>query len=445
MHVQPGRAPNCAGAVVHLREQPRILDGSATADLGDQGLSVLTDWVGCVSRFRMYPTAAQQVALLEQCGHARYVWNLALEQWSMWTRDNGATPGFAEQCRQLTEARAAFDWLREGSQTVQQQALRDLDQAVKNFYAGTHRRPTWRKAGLHEGFRIVGSQAGRVEQLSRKWARVLMPKVGWVRFRLSRAIPDAKSYRITRDQMGRWHLAFAAIPPPIPAPGTGEVVGVDRGVAVAAALSTGELLTCPGLSNREEERLKQLQRRVARCRRGSRRRQRLKAAIAKLCARARDRRKDWVEKTSTDLARRFDVIRIENLRIAQMTRRPKPRPDAKRAGGYLPNGRRAKAGLNRGILANGWGLLIQRLEHKAAGRVERINPAYTSQTCSVCGHRAPGNRESQAVFRCVACGHQANADVNAAANIAAGRAVSARRETPPRVSPKREPQHATSA
>jgi transposase len=197
-----------------------------------------------------------------------------------------------------------------------------------------------------------------------------VPKVGWVRFRLSRAVPDAKSYRITRDRMGRWHIAFAAIPEPIPAPGTGEVVGIDRGVTVSAALSTGELLTCPGLSDREQDRLKRLQRRLARCRPGSNRRRRVKAAIAKLVA---------------------------------------------------------------------------RLEHKAAGRVEKVNPAYTSQTCNVCGHCAPDNRESQAVFRCVACGHRANADVNAAVNIAAGRAVSARRETPPRVSPKREPQHATSA
>jgi len=398
-----------------------------------------------MSRFRMYPTPAQQAALLEQCGHARYVWNLALEQWSMWTRDKGPMHGYVEQSRQLTEARGAFGWLRAGSQTVQQQALRDFDQAAKNFHAGTHRRPTWRKVGLHEGFRIVGAQAGRVERLSRKWARVLVPKVGWVRFRLSRPVPDAKSYRITRDRTGRWHLAFAVIPPPIPAPGTGEVVGVDRGITVSAALSTGELLTCPGLSEREQERLKLLQRRLARCRRGSNRCRRAKAAIAKLLARARDRRKDWVEKTSTDLARRFDLIRVEDLRVAQMTRRPKPKPDPDRPGAYLPNRRRAKAGLNRGILANGWGLLVQRLEHKAAGRVEKINPAYTSQTCSVCGHCAPGNRENQAVFRCVACGHQANADVNAAVNIAAGRAVSARRETPVRVSLKREPQLATSA
>jgi transposase len=398
-----------------------------------------------MSRYRLYPTPAQQAALLEQCGHARYVWNLAHEQWSMWTRDKGPTPGYIEQARQLTEARAAFDWLRAGSQTVQQQALRDFDQALKNFYAGTHRRPTWRKAGLHEGFRIVGPQALRWVKLNRKWAAVNVPKVGWVRFRLSRPVPDAKSYRINRDRAGRWHIAFAAIPPPIPAPGTGEVVGVDRGVTVSAALSTGELLSCPGLTDREQVRLKHVQRRLARCRRGSKRGRRVKAAIAKLQARAADRRRDWVEETSTNLARRFDVIRVEDLRVAQMTRRPKAKPDPGRPGAYRPNRRRAKAGLNRGILANGWGLLVQRLEHKAAGRVEKVKPSYTSQTCSVCGHCTPDNRENQAVFRCTACGHRANADVNAAVNIAAGRAVSARRETPPPVSPKREPQHATSA
>jgi transposase len=392
----------------------------------------------------MYPAPAQQAALLKQCGHARYMWNLALEQWSMWTRDKGPTPGYVEQARQLTEARAAFDWLRAGSQTVQQQALRDFNQAVTSFHAGTHQRPTWRRAGLHEGFRIVGAQATRIENLNGKWAKVLVPKVGWVRFRLSRAVPAAKSYRITWDRVGRWHIAFAVVPLPISAPGTGELVGVDRGVTVSAALSTGELLTCPGLSDRGQGRIKQLQRRLSRCRLGSNRYRRVKGAIAKLHARAADRRKNWVEKTSTWLARRFDIIRVEALRIAQMTRRPKPRPDPERPGAYVPNGRRAKARLSQRILTNGWGELIRRLEHKAPGRVEKVSPAYTSQTCSVCGHCASENRKSQAAFRCVACGHQANADVNAAINIAAGRAVSARRETPERVPSKREPQHATS-
>ena len=388
-------------------------------------------------RFRLYPSAAQEVLLLEQCGHARYVWNLGLEQRLMWARWKGPTPGFNAQAAQLTEARRVEPWLAYGSQTVQQQALRDLDQAWRQFFAGTHRRPTWRKAGEHEGFRIVGPQALRVRQDNRARSSVLVPKIGWVSFKRSRALVDWKSYRITRDRAGRWHIAFAAIPDPIPAPGTGGVVGVDRGVTVAVALSTGEMTSPAGLSMKEAERLLRLQRRLARARRGSNRRRWVRTLIGQLKSRDGDRRKDWVEKTTTGLARRFDVIRVENLNVKGMTRS---------ARGTMANpGRNVaqKAGLNRGILKSGWGLLAGRLEQKAPGRVEKVKAAYTSQTCNACKHIASESRKSQATFVCVACGHRANADVNAARNIAAGHAVAARGDL--RVlarSVKREPQHA---
>ncbi len=132
-----------------------------------------------------------------------------------------------------------------------------------------------------------------------------------------------KSYRVTWDRAGRWHVAFAVIPGPVPAPDNGQVVGVDRGVAVSAALSTGELLHCPALTARERTRLRRLQRTLARARRGSNRRGRVKRAIARLRARETDRRKDWAEKTSTGIARRFDLIRVENLQIGNMTRSAK--------------------------------------------------------------------------------------------------------------------------
>jgi putative transposase len=114
------------------------------------------------------------------------------------------------------------------------------------------------------------------------------------------------------------------------------------------------------------------------------------------------------------------VIRVEDLKIGNMV-------GSARGTVEVPGTNvRAKAGLNRAIHTAGWGLLVTRLEHKAAGRVEKINPAYTSQTRNACGHRAAGNRESQAVFRCRACGHTDHADVNAARNIAVGRTVTAR-------------------
>jgi transposase len=248
-----------------------------------------------------------------------------------------------------------------------------------------------------------------------------VPKAGWVRFRWSRAVsPDVKSYRVTMDRAGRWHVAFAAVPEPVPAPGNGQVVGIDRGVVVAAALSTGKLLRCPGLTVREQARLRRLQRTLARAKRGSNRRGRVKHSIARLRARETDRRKDWVEKVSTGIARRFDLIRVEDLKITNMTQSAK--------GTWEAPGRnvRQKSGLNRGILRSGWGLLVRRLEDKAPGRVEKVNAAFTSQRCSACGQVDPKSRESQARFVCTACGFACHADVNAAINIAAGHAVTAR-------------------
>jgi putative transposase len=388
-----------------------------------------------MSRYRLLPTPEQASVLVKHCRDARYVWNLAVEQQRHW-QPGRKTPGFVEQCAQLTAARAEHDWLAAGSQTVQQQALRDFGQAMGNFFAGTHRRPTWRKGGVHEGFRQVAVKPHHIEYLNRRSARVWVPKVGWVRFSLSRPVPGGvKSYRVTRDRAGRWHVAFAHIPDPIAGPGTGSVVGIDRGVVVSAALSTGELLCSPGLSPGETRRLTVLQRRLARAKRGSGRRARTKLAIAKLKARERDRRRDWVEKATTDIARRFDTIRIEALDVRAMIR--SARGTVEQPGHLVAQ----KRGLNRGISRSYWGLLAARLQDKAQGRVEQIPAAFTSQRCSACGHVAPGNRKSQAVFECEACNTGAcNADVNAACNIAAGRAVTARGDFASRRSASREPQ-----
>ncbi len=378
-----------------------------------------------MSRYRLHPTPAQEAVLRDHCGHARYVWNLAVEQHSHWHPGRTGAPGYLEQCRQLTQARAAHPWLAAGSHTVQQQALRDFAQAMTAFFdpGNPAGRPSWRKAGRHEGFRIVGrGRQWDVRRVSRHVGQVWVPKAGWVRFRWSRAVPEgAKSYRVTMDRAGRWHIAFAVIPEPIPAPGHGQMVGIDRGVAVSAALSTGELLHAPALTARERTRLRRLERKLARARRGSERRSRVRLAIAQLRARETDRRTDWAEKTSTGIARRFDVIRVEDLQIGNMTR------SAKGTRGDPGRNVRQKAGLNRGILRSGWGLLVRRLEDKAPGRVEKIKPHYTSQRCSACGQVDRDSRESQAVFRCTACGFAGNADVNAAINIAAGHAVTARR------------------
>ena len=376
-----------------------------------------------MSRYRLKPTREQEAILLRHCSDARYVWNLAVEQHAWWRPGRRSAPGYLEQSRQLTAARADNPWLAEGSQTVQQQALRDFARALAGLFAGTHGRPSWRKAGRDEGFRVTGRRGNHwdVRRLNRNWGQVRVPKAGWVRFRWSRDVPaGVRSFRVTRDRAGRWHVAFAVIPDPVRGPGTGEAVGIDRGVTVSAALSTGEMLTVPGLSAREQARLRRFQRRLSRAGHGSARRGAAKITVARLKARETDRRRDWCEKTSTGIARRFDVIRVESLNIKSMTRSVKG--TAEQPGRNV----RQKAGLNRGISRSGWGLLVRRLEDKAPGRVEKVPAAYTSQRCSACGHVDGRSRESQARFQCTACGYACNADVNAARNIAAGHAVKAR-------------------
>jgi hypothetical protein len=229
-----------------------------------------------MSRYRLLPAPAQEAVLRDHCGHARYVWNLAVEQHAHWRPGRKGAPGYLEQCGQLTAARAGHPWRAAGSQTVQQQALRDFTRAMAAFFdpANPAGRPSWCKAGRDEGFRIVGrGRQWDVRRLSRKTGQVWVPKAG-------------------RENPGR------------------------------------------------------------------------------------------------------------NVR--------------------------AKAGLNRGILGSGWGLLVRRLQDKAPGRVEKVRPAFTSQRRSACGHVDPESRESQPRFVCTACGFAGHADVNAAVNIAAGHAVIAR-------------------
>jgi putative transposase len=374
----------------------------------------------------MYPTPHQEQQMLLHCAQARYIWNLAVEQRSFWARHKGPTPGYVELARQLTEARAVSDWLREGNAEIQQQALRDFDQAVTRHIRSGFGKPTWRKRYRHEGFRVIGtdrvpafevdgapklntrgkqvkSRLVRVERLNRRWARVNVPGCGLVRLRLAkgRGCPEAKTFRVIYRN-GQWHA--------------------------------GRTLNCPQLTAAERARYRKHQRRAARAPKNSDSRAAEYAQASKLKAKEVARRRDWVEKTSTMLATEFDVIRFEKLNIKNMTATAK--------GTMAEPGRNvaAKAGLNRALLAQGWGALRTRTGQKAPGRVEDVPAPYTSLRCSSCGWIEKRSRKSQAEFSCVSCGFACNADLNAAINIAAGHAGGT---TPLQRVSVREPQPAT--
>jgi putative transposase len=378
------------------------------------------------ARFRLYPEPAAVAVMVRHNADARYVWNLALEQANTYRRQHGPTPNNAVRMRQLAEARQGT-WLGTGSSVVQQGALRDFDQALKNWWGGTHRRPTWRKAGQSEGFRVRDLS---VAKPTGKWGTVHVPKVGPVRFRLTRAWSDvrsATSARVTLDRAGRWHVSFTTPPTPFDRTSTDSAVGLDLGVASSVGTSTGELLKMPPLlSAGEAQRQRRLRRKLSRQCQGSSRRARSKVAVARLAAREVDRRKDWFEKTTTQLVKDHDLIAVEALKVKNMVRSAQ--------GTVETPGRKVaqKRALNRSIHSQAWALFHQRLNDKASAStspvvVVAVNPAYTSRRCSECGYTANDNRKSQAVFCCQSCGYTENADVNAARNIlAAGLAVSGR-------------------
>ncbi len=360
--------------------------------------------------------------LVRHCADARYVWNLALEQTNFYRPGRGSTPSYNGQAAQLAEARKGT-WLGEGSSSVQQTALRDFHQGMRNWWGGSHRRPTWRRRFVHESFCIRDVV---VRKLSRKWAAVLVPKLGPVRFRLSRPLPIEHGMgRVTLDRQGRWHVSFSAPQAPVQRTATGAVVGIDRGVANTLTTSDGEHLGIPTPTGPQRARRARLQRKLARQCKGSNRRKDTKARLGKLTGRHADQRKDWVEQTSTWLVRTYDVVVFEDLKVRNMVRS---------AAGTLdqPGTNVAqKRGLNRSIHEAAWSMLERRTRDKASAsegcQVVHVPAAGTSQTCSGCGYRTPENRESQAVFRCVACAHAEHADINAAHNIgAAGLAVLAR-------------------
>lgn len=214
---------------------------------------------------------------------------------------------------------------------------------------------------------------------------------------------------------------------PIPDATDRGVTGGDVGCVHTLTTSDGVYHDIPQPTKRERKRLLHLQRKISRqdrinkaCGikhvRDSKRRENTRREYNKLVEHIANRKKDWVEKTSLQLTLDNTVVALEDIKPKRMTRRAQPKPDPEHPGQYLHNGATAKTGLNRSILSNNWGMLRTRIQQK--GRLYQcdvilVNPAYTSQTCSMCGYTDKRNRKSQAVFQCVRCGHTDNADHNA--------------------------------
>lgn len=381
-------------------------------------------------KYRLYPTPGQEDVLTAWGHSARTLWNLALEQRQYIYRQRGVTLRAAEQCRSLTKARAEISWLAELPAAAGQQVLHHLDLAYDNFFNPSHPAgyPQFKKRGHRLRVSFPGQKV-EVRKLSRHWAEVRLPKIGWVRFRLSRALGGALRNATISKSGTSWHVSFGVATGVKPGPRLDKPgCGVDFGVAASAFVSTeDEPRRMPQtLSKAERARLRHLEQKKARQityakkHQGGRYSNRLRRTIehiAKIRARQADRRRDFTHKLTTDLAKNHGYVAIEDLRVMNMTKSAKgtvERPGVKV---------KAKASLNRSVLDNCPGERRRQLQYKChiLGSELRVVPAFhTSNTCGNpdCGRVDPASRPGCGrLFACVHCGFEDDADHNAAVEI----------------------------
>jgi putative transposase len=371
------------------------------------------------------PTARQHAALAACLEAHRELYNAALqERRDGWTHASRTRINYGDQSAQLTAIRGVRPDQALWSFSSQQATLRRLNKAFAGFFRRV-------KAGQNAGYPRFKSRA-RFRSVEwpkdgdgARWIpehnRVYLQGVGTVKVRVHRPLVGrVKTIQVKR--LGRrWVLVLSCDDVPTnPLPATGQHAGVDVGIAAFATLSDGTTVENPRWARKAAARLAAAEQRLTRAVRGSTNRARKRQTVAARHRKIADRRKDFHHKQAHALVARYDLLVVEDLEIANMLRRAAPKPDPDNPGQYLPNGARAKSGLNRSISDAGWGQFVSILRAKAeeAGRAWiEVDTRHTSDRCERCGHAAPENRVTQAEFACQRCAHRAQADEHAARNI----------------------------
>lgn len=419
------------------------------------------------------PTRDQQQVLSRHVGAARWAYNHALgakvaahRRWRQevaWaTYEHGVDEATARTMVKVPipakpaiqralnavkgDSRAGVDgvcpWWHEVSTYAFQSALLDADRAWANWLSSLRgdragRRvgyPRFKKRGRTIDSVRIHHDVKRPTIRPDGYRRLIVPRVGSIRLRgnirqltrrIVRGTAILQSVTLTRRRH-RWYAAILAIET-IPAPVATRqqkmagTVGVDLGVHHMAALSDGTLIDNPRHLRKAQQRLVAAQRALSRTQRGSTRRQRARERLARLHQQLAEQRAGYLHQLTKHLATGWAQIAIEDLNVAGMTRAPRPVPNPERAGAWLPNGRRAKAGLNRSILDTAPGEIRRQLTYKTTWYgsslyvVDRWFPS--SQTCSVCGRRNPSLTLRDRVYTCP-CGVSLDRDTNAALTLA---------------------------
>ena len=375
-------------------------------------------------KFRLEPTPEQSQRLRQLCGCARFVWNLGLAETKRILDSGEKLPSAFELNRMITvwKKMPEYIFLQDAYTDNLQQKLKDLHTAWKRCFDKklAAKAPVWkRKNEGRDSIRFVNFE----KYCCLENRRVKLPSgLGWVKFRQSQRV-NGKIKNATISQLaGQWYISFQVeIETAEPNHTSTTIVGLDAGVAKLATLSDGTVFEPVNSFQKNQKKLARLQRQLSRRVKFSNNWQKQKRKIQCLHSRIANIRRDYLHKVTTTVSKNHAMIVIEDLKVSNMSKSA--------AGTVSQPGRnvRAKSGLNRSILDQGWYEMRRQLEYKQlwrGGQVLAVPPAYTSQRCACCGHTAKENRLTQSKFVCRACGYTANADVNGARNIlAAGHAV----------------------
>ena len=395
-------------------------------------------------KFRLEPNAEQEVILNNLVGSARFVWNQMLAiSFEMFAKNEFINATNLVNKIMDIKANPDFAFLKTSSNAVSlQQKVRDLASAWSRFFdpkvharlKENNRKPRKTKClKLADGTEIQlrplmprfkrksdGRDSIRLVQFDKycrvNGNRVKLPNgIGLVKFKKSQEIIGVIKNITISKKSGHWYVSFGTEREvETPTHPSKTAIGIDLGITKFITTSNADIIQPKNSFKANQVKIARLQRQLSRKVLFSNNWKKQNRKIQKLHHHIANIRHDYLHKISTDISKNHAMIVCEDLKVVNMSRS---------ASGTLENkGRnvKAKSGLNKSILDQGWSMALTMLEYKQqwqGGLLIKVNPRYTSQTCFKCKHVAKENRRTQAKFECVECGYIANADVNAARNI----------------------------
>ena len=367
-------------------------------------------------KYELRPNGQQQRQMRRFAGSCRFVFNKALALQKANYEAGGKYIGYVAMAKHLTAWRNGdvTPWLKDAPVHPLQQALKNLERAYKNFFAQRADFPCFKKKGHCQSFRYPDAQQFRLDTDN---ARIFLPKLGWLRLRLSRPVLGKPCNATVSHSCGKWFVSVQTereVEQPMPQ--ATSAIGIDMGIARFATFSDGTHLEALNSFKQHEARLRRYQRAMSRKTKFSSNWKKAKARVQRIHTRIGNARRDYLHKATTTISQNHAMVCIEDLQVRNMSKSA--------AGTAEAPGKnvRAKSGLNKAILDQGWYEFRRQLEYKLTwngGWLIAVAPHNTSRTCPCCGTVSASNRKTQALFACVACGYKENADVVGAINILA--------------------------